>query len=192
VRKTWKPTSVAALALLAVLAAGCGGGGGSAASTSTAATTTAAAPTTTAAAGGTQARFTAEQWSKYQADAASFQSVNEAAIQRASICAKKINPPAGYLQKCVGNELTKLMTATNQLSADLRGFVVTVHGACLDALNGLLNYVVPYKASVQALQQAIDANNAAASYSVSSSIKTARAGGKAQNAKVVKACAPLS
>ena len=134
--------------------------------------------------------FTAAQWQEYQAAVAAFQKVNLPALNRVELCAKKINPPPGAMEKCVGDELTKANAATDKLSNTLKGFTGSVGGACLTALNGFLGYVAPYKASIQALQQTISTDNAAAAYNSASSIETARAGGLAKNEAVKKDCAP--
>jgi hypothetical protein len=179
--RTWKPVSVLVVVLLAMLAAGCGGSNEDENATST------PPPATTNAA---NKPFTAAQWQEYQAAVASFQKVNLPALNRVETCAKKINPPPGAMEKCVGDELTKANTATDQLSDTLKGFTGSVGGACLTALNGFLGYVAPYKASIQALQQTISTDNAAAAYNSASSIETARAGGLAKNEAVKKECAP--
>ena len=90
----------------------------------------------------------------------------------------------------MGDSLTNLGEATQKLGEDLEGFIQDVEGACLTALNGLLNYVRPYEASIASLQNVIDADNYAAAYSATSSMQTARAAGRAANATVMKDCAP--
>jgi len=178
--RTWKPVAVLVVVLLAMLAAGCGSSNEDENATSTPTATTNA----------TNKPFTAAQWQQYQAAVASFQKVNLPALNRVEACAKRINPPAGYVEKCVGDALTKVTAATNQVSKTLIGFTGSVGGACLTALHGFLGYVAPYKASLQALQQTISTDNAAAAYNSASSIETARAGGLAKNAAVKKECAP--
>jgi len=179
--RTWKPVAVLVVVLLAMLAAGCGSSNEDENATSN------PPPATTNAA---NKPFTAAQWQQYQAAVASFQKVNLPALNRVEACAKRINPPAGYVEKCVGDALTKVTAATNQVSKTLIGFTGSVGGACLTALNGFLGYVAPYKASIQALEQTISSDNAAAAYNSASSIETARAGGLAKNAAVKKECAP--
>ncbi len=179
--RTWKPMSVLVVVLLAALAAGCGGSNGDENATST------PPPATTNAA---NKPFTAAQWQEYQAAVASFQKVNLPTLNKVELCAKPINPPPGTVEKCVGDSLTKLTAATNELSNTLVGFTSSVGGACLTALNGFLGYVAPYKASIQALQQTISSDNAAAAYNSASSIETARAGGLAKNEAVKQHCAP--
>ena len=90
----------------------------------------------------------------------------------------------------MGDSLTNLSAATQQLGETLNGFTDSVGGACLTALNGLLNYVRPYQASIKSLQNTIDADNYAAAYSSASSMQTARASGRQANEAVKTNCAP--
>jgi hypothetical protein len=179
--RTWKPVSVLVVVLLAMLAAGCGSSNEDTNATSN------PSPATTNAA---ETPFTAEQWQEYQAAVAAFQKVNLPALNRVELCAKKINPPPGAMEKCVGDKLTKANDATDKLSTTLQGFTASVGGACLTALHGFLGYVAPYKASLHALQQTISTDNAAAAYNSAASIETARTGGLAKNEAVKKQCAP--
>jgi hypothetical protein len=166
--------------LFAAVAAGCGGSNEDENASSTPPATTNAA----------NKPFTAAQWTEYQAAVAAFQKVNLPTLQRVEKCAKPINPPPGAVEKCVGDALTKLDAATEELSNTLKGFTSSVGGACLTALNGFLGYVAPYKASIQALEETIASDNAAAAYNSATSIETARAGGLAKNEVVKKDCAP--
>jgi hypothetical protein len=179
--RAWKPVSVVVVVLLAALAAGCGGSNGDENASST------PSPATTNA---TNTPFTQAQWTEYQAASAAFQKVNLPTLQKVELCAKPINPPPGAVEKCVGDSLDKLSAATDDFSNTLKGFTSSVGGACLTALNGLLGYVAPYKASIQALQETISSDNAAAAYNSAKSIETARAGGVAKNEAVKKDCAP--
>jgi hypothetical protein len=163
--------------LLSALAAGCGGDSSS-------------EPTTTAAKAAPNERFTTAEWEQYKTDAAAFQKLNDSTLAKVSVCTKPINPPAGAMTKCVGDSLTNLGTATEKLGQTLEGLTSSVGGACLTALNGLLNYVRPYQASIASLQNTIDSDNYAAAYSAASSMKTARTDGRAANAQVMKDCAP--
>ena len=164
--------------LLSALAAGCGGDSGS-------------ESTTTAAKAAPNERFTEAEWEQYQADATAFQNLNDTTLVKVTACTKPINPPPGAMTKCVGDSLTKLGAATEKLGQTLDGLTSSVSGECLTALNGLLNYVRPYQASINSLQNTIDADNYAAAYSSSSSMKTARANGRAANTEVKAACAPV-
>jgi len=164
--------------LLCAFAAGCGGGESESA-------------TTTAAKTGANQRFTTTQWEQYQADAASFQKLNQATLTKVSACSKATGGEAGALEKCVGDSLTNLATATQKLGEDLEGYTQSVAGACLTAINGLLNYTRPYEASIASLQNTIDADNYAAAYSATSSMQTARSAGQAANATVKTDCAPV-
>jgi hypothetical protein len=177
--RAWIPAPVLVAVLLAAFAAGCGGSNGTESTSSN-------PPATNAA----DTPFTAAQWTEYQAAVAAFQKVNLPTIQKVRKCAKPINPPPGQVEKCVGDSLTKLDTATDDLSNTLKGFTSSVGGACLTALSGFLGYVAPYKASIQALEETIASDNAAAAYNSASSIQTARAGGLAKNEAVKKSCAP--
>ncbi len=184
--------------LLTALAAGCGGSGGgsngsSAASSSAPASSvsppTVSVPTVAGSGGG---RFTAAEWTQYQADADSFKQVNTATLTRVSACSKPAATAqhTGALQKCVGDSLAKLAAATTKLGTDLAGFARSATGSCASALGGLINYVRPYQASIASLQNTIAMSNFAAAYSSVSSLKTARSAGQQANAAVVKACAP--
>ncbi len=163
--------------LLSALAAGCGGDSSS-------------EQTTTAAKAAPNERFTTAEWEKYQTDAAAFQKLNDSTLAKVVVCTKPINPPPGAMSKCVGDSLTNLGTATEKLGQTLQGLTSSVGGACLTALNGLLNYVRPYQASIASLQNVIDSDNYAAAYNAASSMKTARADGRAAKAQVTKDCAP--
>jgi hypothetical protein len=165
--------------LLCAFVAGCGGGDSGSSS-----------DTTTAAKAAANQRFTATEWQQYQTDAAAFQKINDATLTKVSVCTKPINPPAGAMEKCVGDSLTNLSAATGKLGDDLEGFAQSVEGACLTAINGLLNYVRPYQASISSLQTTINDDNYSAAYSASSSMKTARNAGRAANAQVKASCAP--
>ena len=175
----WKPTFVLFAVLLAAFAAGCGGGDSSSSDTTTAAK---AAP---------NQRFTQEEWTQYQADATAFQNLNDSTLVKVTACTKPINPPPGAMSKCVGDSLTNLGAATEKIGQTLEGLTSSVGGECLTAVNGLLNYVRPYQASINSLQNTIDSDNYAAAYSASSSMKTARAHGRAANTEVKAACAPV-
>jgi hypothetical protein len=165
--------------LLSALAAGCGGGGDNESES-----------TTTAAKAAPHQRFTEAEWKQYQADVTAFQTLNDATLVKVTACTKPINPPPGAMSKCVGESLTNLGAATEKVGQTLEGLTSSVGGACLTALNGLLNYIRPYQASINSLQNTIDADNYAAAYSSSSSLKTARADGRAANTEVMAACAP--
>jgi len=163
--------------LLSALAAGCGGDSSS-------------ESTTTAAKAAPHERFTALEWEQYQSDAEAFQTLNDVTLVKVTTCTKPINPPPGAMSRCVGDSLTKLGAATAKLGQTLEGLTSSVGGACLTALNGLINYVRPYQASINSLQNTIDSDNYAAAYSASSSMKTAQTHGRAANAAVRKECAP--
>jgi len=181
VSQTWKAAliPVAAFLAFAALAAGCGGDSESA-STSTA--------TTTVASGGE--RFTAAEWEKYQKDAAAYKKTNTTALAKVSVCAEPINPPPGAIEKCVGDTLDNLATATRQLDQDLKDFTGTASGACQTALSDLLGYITSYEASIQALQHTIDTNNGAAAYNSAAAMQETRSDAQAKNQAVVSACAP--
>lgn len=164
--------------LLSALAAGCGGGDSGSESTTTAAK---AAP---------NQRFTEAEWEQYKTDAAAFQKLNDSTLAKVTVCTKPINPPPGAMTKCVGDSLTTLSQATETLGGTLQGLASSVGGECLTAVNGLLNYVRPYQASINSLQNTIDSDNYAAAYSSASSMQTARADGRSANTEVMAACAP--
>ena len=90
-----------------------------------------------------------------------------------------------------GHGGSNLGAATEKVGQTLEGLTSSVGGACLTAVNGLLNYVRPYQASINSLQNTIDSDNYAAAYSASSSMQTARAQGRAANTEVKAACAPV-
>jgi len=179
VLKTWKATFVPLALLLAVLAAACGGESGSGTTSSEAATTLAA-----------NQRFTDAQWQQYQTDNASFKKVNDTALNKISVCTKPINPPPGTVEKCMGDSLTNLSSATKQLDQTLQGLTGSVSGKCLTALSGLLSYVTPYEASIAALQNTIDTQNFAAAYNSVTSMTSTSANGQKANAVVKEDCAP--
>jgi hypothetical protein len=179
VSKTWNSTMVALALLLAVLAAACGGESGTG-STSSEATTLAA-----------NKRFTDAQWQQYQSDNASFKKVNDTALTKISVCTKPINPPPGTVEKCVGDSLTNLSSATKQLDQTLKGLTGSVSGKCLTALTGLLSYVTPYEASIAALQNTIDTKNFAAAYNSVTTMTSTSANGQKANAVVKRDCAPV-
>jgi hypothetical protein len=175
--------------VLAALAAGCGGGGGGGSSSVN--SVPEASVSVTAPPAGNH-RFTTAQWTQYKADAAAFKQINDATLARVSTCAKPTATASkpGVLQKCVGDSLTKLAAATKTLGADLAGYTNGAAGECATALGALINYVIPYEASIASLQNTIATANAGAVYSSVSSLKTARSGGQQANVAVAKACAP--
>jgi hypothetical protein len=175
--------------LLVALAAGCGGSGGST-STSTGTSTTPAAsiPATTTPDKG----FTQAQWKHYQTTAATFKTLNTATLTKVAACAKTAGHAAGHgvVEKCVGNSLTQLSAATKTLGATLAGLANSVGGSCQTALGALINYVVPYQASLASLQNTISTGNAAAVTNSVSSLQLARSGGQEKAAAVAQVCAP--
>ena len=178
--RAWVPPSVLVVVLLAAFAAGCGGSNGTESTSST-------PPATNAA----DKPFTAAQWTEYQAAVAALpEGESPDAPEGPEVRASRSTRLPVQVEKCVGDSLTKLDAATDDLSNTLKGFTSSVGGACLTALNGFLGYVAPYKASIQALEETIASDNAAAAYNSASSIKTARAGGLAKNEAVKKNCAP--
>jgi hypothetical protein len=185
VRRRRTAISAVTAILFATLAAACGGSSGT---TTTTATTTATATTTGGGAG--NQHLTSAQWQKYQADAAAFRSVNLPTLTKVAKCASATNPPAGYVEKCVGDSLTKLATATTKLENDLKGFVGTVGGACAAALNSYVGYATQYQASIKTLQQQIPTNNTAAIYKSAGTLKTARQHGQQLAATFEQACKP--
>ena len=94
------------------------------------------------------------------------------------------------LRKCVGTSLANLFAATVQLGRTLAGMAGTVSGNCGGALNDLIGYIIPYEASIKALQSLIKSGNTAGAPASVASIQTARSGGRDQAAAVSKSCAP--
>jgi hypothetical protein len=180
--KTWKSALVVAV-LLAALAAGCGGSSGSG-------TTSTAAPPPATTGGAANQHLTSAQWQKYKADSAAFKAVNLPTLTKVAKCASAINPPAGYVEKCVGDSLTKLAQATAELDNDLRAFAGTVSGACAGALNSFIGYATQYQASIKTLRQQIPTNNTAAIYKSAGTLKTARQHGLQLATAFEQKCAP--
>jgi hypothetical protein len=181
------------LALLAVLLAGVAGCGGSGSSD----TTTSAAPATTSTpgGGGTAGKpdhFTQAQWAQYQKDAAAFKQQNTATLTRVAACAKPVTSGAHQkaLAACVGDSLETLFTATTELGRTLAGFAGTVSGQCESSLNDLIGYVVPYQASIKALENDVAQNNPTTTYASVANLQTARTGGQAKAKAVEQNCAP--
>lgn len=169
---------VAAMASVIVgVAAGCG----SSDSESTA--------TDTAASGGNE-RLTAEQWSDYQAVAEPFTAANAAVLKKFDSCPRSGTGDATVFAKCVGDTLTTLETATQELRTTLAGFNGTVTGMCATSLAAYTNYTTPYLASITSVQAAIDSENAAAFTSAYSNAQTAAKGGKEERAAFEADCAP--
>jgi hypothetical protein len=181
-----KPVLGLCVLLLAAGVAGCGGGGDSESSSVTTVATSVSVPTVTTAGQG----FTQAQWTQYQQDAAAFKKQNTATLAKVQTCAKPVNPPPGAVEKCVGDSLTKLSSATSALGATLAGFANSVGGECQAALAGLINYVVPYEASIASLQNTISTSNYAAVANSVSAIQVGRANGQAANKAVEESCRP--
>ena len=133
--------------------------------------------------------MTSAQYDEYTAAAAAFAKVNQPALKRVQTCAKKINPEPGMLQKCVGDSLTNLTAATDDFAKTLRGFTGSVAGACQTSVDALLGYVVPYKASIQALQQNVDQNTTGTGASAQN-LLTTRGAGQQAAASIEKNCKP--
>jgi hypothetical protein len=181
--------SLAALCALVAVAAGCGGK--SASTTTTAAPPAATTSASTSTSGGAKSpHFTQAQWTGYQAEAKKFKQLNTSTLARVERCVKPHNQSASVLQACVGDSVKNLQAETGRLGTLLAGYAATVSGTCHSDLVALINYVVPYQASLMALQNTIDGANVAAAFNASSSVQTARQGGQAKNAAVAQSCAP--
>ena len=179
--------ALAGLSVLVLVAAGCGG-------SSASETTTAAAPATTTSestSGGAKSpRFTQAQWTAYQAEAKKFKQLNTSTLAKVEVCVKPHNQTPSVLQACVGDSVKNLQAETGRLGTLLTGYASSVSGACHDDLTALINYVVPYQASLMALQTTIDGDNVGAAFNARSSVETARQGGQAKQAAVEQSCAP--
>jgi hypothetical protein len=135
-------------------------------------------------------RMTSAGYDEYTTAAASFAQVNQKSLKRVKTCSKKINPEPKALVKCVGDSLTNTMQATDDFAHTLRGFTGSVAGACQTSIDGLLGYVVPYKASLQTLQHTIDMNNPAGASSSAQTLLTTRGAGQQAAAGIEKNCKP--
>jgi hypothetical protein len=174
-----------AVVLLLGLAA-CGGGE----STESAATETTATATTSAAAGKNE-RLTQAQWKQYEAVAAPLTKANANAAARLAKCpAPAPTQPIAPYEKCLGDSLTELQTATQAAGKTLASFTGTVTGDCAASLDALLNYAQPYQASVAALQRAITDRNISGITSSAANVQSAQTGGKSHRADFERDCKP--
>jgi hypothetical protein len=182
--------ALAALCVLVAVAAGCGGKSASTTTTAAAPATTTSASTTAPAGGAKSPHFTQAQWTAYQAEAKKFKQLNTSTLAKVERCVKPHNQSPSVLQACVGDSVKNLQAETGRLGTLLSGYAATVSGTCHTDLAALINYVVPYQASLMALQNTIDGANVGAAFNASSSVETARQGGQAKQAAVAQSCAP--
>jgi hypothetical protein len=178
-----------AVGLLLGFAVACGGGGGSSASASE--TTETAATETTPAAAVKNERLTQAQWKQYEAVAAPLTKANANANARLTKCpAPAPTQSIAPFEKCLGDSLTVLQSATKAAGQTLASFTGTVTGACAASLDALLNYAQPYQASVAALQRAITDRNISGITSSVANVQSAQKGGKSQRADFERDCKP--
>jgi hypothetical protein len=179
-----------AAVLLVGLAPACGGGGSSGESNGTTTESTASETTSTTGAGKNE-RLTQAQWKQYEAVAAPLTKANANAAARLAKCpAPAPTQSIAPFEKCLGDSLTELQTATQAAGKTLAGFTGTVTGACAASLDALLNYAQPFQASVAALQRAITDRNISGITSSLANVQSAQKGGKSERADFERDCKP--
>ena len=139
------------IAVLALVAAGCGGSddeGGETTATLTTETT----------AGGGNVRLSAASWGTYTAALAEAQKVNQAATKTFAKCRDLLTQNVGseQLQTCFGTTTSQVVTEGQQFLATLAAFDDEAGGACAKALTDYQGYVKLYISSVNALDSGLD------------------------------------
>lgn len=170
--------TVGAAALLGLgAAAGCGGDdeatdGGETTETST-----------------TSVRLTDEQWSEYTVVRDAFLEANATAQKRLDTCSTAQS--ASVLQTCVGNVYGELADAARTVGTTLEGFGPSVSGDCAVALGGLVNYVTPYAATADQIQDAADTGNLLEYSSAAEDLEVAADAAADQATTFDEECAPV-
>ncbi len=177
--------SLAALALLASFAAGCGGsddGGGSAAATTQAATQ----------AGNT--RLSAAAWADYVALSAELASVNQAATKTFAVCRRLAAPSSkadpDKVKACLAGTTDKVVATGKKAQPVLEEATAEAQGACATAATDLQGAVRLYLASVQALGSTVDSGNLPGSTTQIDNSQEALKNARSAQATFEQACKP--
>lgn len=140
------------VAMLLVVAAGCGGDDGDSAGTTT-------APATSA--GGPNERLTEAEWAQYTMVRDDAQAANTEATATLKRCRKVLyeseeqTPPS----ECFGGSMTNLVNTGKETLDFLQAQSSEVSGACATANAELTGYIKLYVASAQALESNIQRND---------------------------------
>jgi hypothetical protein len=171
--------AAASVGVVGLALAGCGGGdnegNGSTDTTASAANT----------------RLTPDQWSSYRAEQESFSATRKTAEKKIDTCPRSQTGTLDVFAKCVGPSLDELQTEAAMAGEVLKGFIGTVSGSCATALNDFTQYVTPFTASVEQLQQTLSDDNVSALANSTASLQTALQGGTQERETFERECAPL-
>lgn len=148
-----RAVTFAAVAVLAVVLAGCGGSGSSSEPTSTTTTTT-----TTATA---NKRLTQAEWAAYESGGAQAKKTNQAAITHYKTCQKLIGGTyeSSQIKACFGPPTDAVVAAGQQLLNFIQGVGQDVGGACATATANLHNNVKLYTSAVNHLNLTVNGGN---------------------------------
>ena len=168
------------IAILALVAAGCGGsddeGGGATTDTAPAANRT----------------LSQASWDSYETEAKQAQSVNQKAIKTFSRCRDLIvrNMQSQQILDCFGNTTSQVVTEGQQFLATLGGLDGEAGGACAKALTNYEGYVKLYVSSVNALDTGTGGADSVPSAAQVDEAKGALARARTASTAFAAACKP--